>query len=64
MLIFNYGNKVNKSSRPFRIFKKWTKKMSKIENPKILLGKKTLKYNKSPKILKGIYYKQSDLFII
>ena len=58
MLIFNYGHKVFFSPRLFRIFKKWTKKMSKIENPKILLGKKSLKYNKFPKLLKGIYYKE------
>jgi len=40
MLIFNYGNKDCFSPRPFRIIEKWTKKMSKNENPKILLGKK------------------------
>jgi hypothetical protein len=40
MLIFNYGNKDCFSPRPFGIFEKWTKKMSKIENPKILLEKK------------------------
>jgi len=28
------------SPRLFGVFEKWTKKMSKIENPKILLGKK------------------------
>ena len=52
MLILIYGHKVYFSSRLFRIFKKWTKKMSKIENPKILLAKKNFKYNKSPKQLK------------
>jgi len=39
-LIFNYGHKVCFFPRLFRVFEKWTKKMSKIENPKILLEKK------------------------
>ena len=52
MLNFNYGHKVCFSPRPFRVFKKWTKKMSKIENPNTFGKKKSLKYNKSPKLLK------------
>jgi len=40
MLKINYGNKTYISPRLFWIFEKWTKKMSKIENPKILLEKK------------------------
>jgi hypothetical protein len=40
MLILIYGHKVYFSPRPFGIFEKWTKKMSKTENSKILLEKK------------------------
>ena len=42
MLNFNYGNKTNFWSRLFLGFEKWTKKMSKIENPEILLEKKII----------------------
>jgi len=35
-----FSHKVYISPRPFRVFEKWTKKMSKFENPKILLEKK------------------------
>ena len=65
MLIFNYGHKVYFSPRLFWIFKKWTKKMSKIENLKILLeNKKLLKYNKFPKLLKGFYKKRTKLVLV
>ena len=43
MLIFNYGHKVYFYPRLFLIFKKWTKKMSKIEKSKYFWEKKIVK---------------------
>ena len=56
MLILNYGNKVNFFPRPFGFFKKWTKKCPKLKSQKYFWERKSLKYNKSPKLLKDSEY--------
>jgi hypothetical protein len=48
----------------FRFSKNGQKKCPKLKTQNTFGKIKSLKYNKFPKLLKGIYYKQSVLFII
>ena len=52
MLILHFSHKGYISPRPFWDFEKWTKKMSKIENPKYFWEKNKVNIINSPNNLK------------